>query len=70
MERDMKDMKILWDYLPERNPFAAGNDLINIWNGQHAHPNVNADNALVIGQKILDSTNGKSPEQYAFKKCN
>ena len=70
MERDMKDMKVLWDALFERNPFTMGKDLINIWNGQHAHENVNVDKALDIGRKTLEDMNGKTPEDYTFRRCN
>ena len=70
MERDMKDMKVLWDALFERNPFTMGKNLINIWNGQHAHENVNVDKALDIGRKTLEDINGKTPEDYTFRRCN
>ena len=42
----------------------------SIATGVHAHPTVNVDKAVAIGDMILTSMNGTTPAEYTFRKKN
>ncbi len=68
---DWKDtLTVLLQYLQERNPFSSDSSLRSIATGVHAHPTVNVDKAVAIGDMILTSMNGTTPAEYTFKKRN
>jgi len=67
--RDMKDTMTTLSTLAAHNPFSPDSDrLRNIMNGVNADSSVNADVAKCVGEKILSSTNGKSPTDHTFKR--
>ena len=66
----MKDITIIKDFLAERNPFSSGEDLMNIVNGMHATPEVNADRCHEVGLKILASMNDKNPANHVFRRSD
>ncbi len=68
--RDWKDTLTVLQYLQERNPFSSESSLRSIATGVHAHPTVNVDKAVAIGDMILTSMNGTTPAEYTFKKRN
>ena len=68
--RDWKDTLTVLQYLQERNPFSSDPSLRSIATGVHAHPTVNVDKAVAIGDMILTSMNGTTPAEYTFQKKN
>ena len=68
--RDWKDTLTVLQYLQERNPFSSDPSLQSIATGVHAHPTVNVDKAVAIGDMILTSMNGTTPAEYTFRKKN
>ena len=66
--RDRKDTMIVLKYLQERNPFSNDPSLRSIATGVHAHSTVNVDTTVVVGNKILESMNGKTTAEYTFRK--
>ena len=66
--RDWKDTLIVLQYLEERNPFSLISSLQSIATGVHAHPTVNVDKAVVVGNVILASMNDTTPAEYTFEK--
>ncbi len=63
--RDWKDTLTVLQFLQERNPFSSDPSLRSIATGVHAHPTVNVDKAVEIGDMIL---NGITPAEYTFQK--
>ena len=57
-------------YLQKRSPFTPDASLRNISTGVSAHSTVNADNARYVGNAILVSMEGKTVEEYTFKRKN
>ena len=57
-------------YLQERNPFSLDPSLRSISTGVHAHPTVNVDEAVAVGDMILTQMNGTIPAEYMFQKKN
>ena len=47
--RDWKDTLTILQYLQEQNPFSTDPSLLSIATGVHAHPTVNVDKAVVVG---------------------
>ena len=69
LERDWKDTTTLLNCLQERNPFSnSDSTLRNIYTGLHAQDTVNADEAQVIGNGILNRMEGETVAEYIFKK--
>lgn len=71
-KRDLQDSKIVLGYLKERNPFQTneGYALRNIHDGMEASNNVNVDESKRIGEKIIESMQGKNVADYVFKQAN
>ena len=67
---DWKDTLTVLQYLQERNPFSLNPSLRSISTGVHAHPTVNVDEAVAVGDKILIQMNGTTPAEYTFQKKN
>ena len=59
--RDWKDTLTVLQYLQERNPFSLDPNLRSISTGVHAHPTVNVDEAVAVGDMILTQMNGTTP---------
>ena len=68
--RDWKDTLTVLQYLQERNPFSLDPSLRSISTGVHAHPTVNVDEAVAVGDMILTQMNGTTPAEYTFQKKN
>ena len=68
--RDWKDTLTVLQYLQERNPFSLDPNLRSISTGVHAHPTVNVDEAVAVGDMILTQMNGITPAEYTFQKKN
>lgn len=71
-KRDLQDSKIVLGYLKERNPFQTneGYALRNMYDGMEAINNVNVDESKRIGEKIIESMQGKNVADYVFKQAN
>lgn len=69
--RDNKDIKIITEYMDERNPF-NGDDpsLKNIETGQVAENCVNQDKAKEIGENIIQLMPAQHILEYSFKRGN
>jgi hypothetical protein len=67
---DWKDTLSVLQYLQERKPFSSDPSLRCIATGVHAHPTVNVNKAVEIGEMILTSMNGTTPAEYTFQKKN
>ena len=67
---DWKDTLIVLQNLQEWNPFSLDPSLQSISTGVHAHPTVNVDEAVAIGDMILTQMNGTTPTEYTFQKTN
>ena len=69
LERDWKDTTTLLNCLQERNPFSTSDSTLRtIYTGLHAQDCVNADEAQVIGNGILNRMEGETVAEYIFKK--
>ena len=68
--RDWKDTMIVLKYLQERNPFSNDPSLRSIATGVHALSTVNVDTAAVVGNKIVESMDGKTTAEYTFEKSS
>ena len=55
---DWKDTLTVLQYLQERDPFSLDPSLRSIATGVHAHPTVNVDKAVAVGDIILTQMNG------------
>ena len=58
---DWNDTLTVLQYLQERNPFSLDPSLRSISTGVHAHPTVNVDEAVAVGDMILTQMNGNTP---------
>lgn len=67
-ERDYKDALAVMIYVLPRNPFSDKMELINIYTGEVAEKNVNAENALLTGNTIVKSMKGNMVSNYTFQK--
>jgi hypothetical protein len=67
-KRDSRDTTIFASFLAERNPFAEDECLRNIETGVSATKDVNSDRAKEIGERIIESMNGKSVSEFTFKR--
>jgi len=68
-KRDCKNTEQLVCFLRTRNPFCKDDtSLRSIVSGVVAHKSVNIENAGDIGQMILKSMQGKSINEYSFKR--
>jgi len=56
-ERDWKDTLTVLQYLQEQNPFSLDPSLRSIATGVHAHPSVNVDKVVIVGNMILTQIN-------------
>ena len=68
MEKDLSDVHQMVYYLSERNPFTGNCELYSLSTGVMANEYVNADQALLIGKKVLEQMPGKNIEKHKFKK--
>ena len=68
--RDWKDTHTILRYFQENSPFTSDNTLRNISTGVHAHPTVNVDKAEAVGRAILEDMEGKTVNEYVFKRAN
>ena len=66
--KDTEDIKLILDYISDRNPFTNDPPLRNISTGVIAEHNVNVDNADIVGQKIKDLMVGKPVDGIPFKR--
>lgn len=61
----------MYEFLSDRDPFLQDDvTLRNIYTGEEALANVNADNALRIGCNIISKMIGKSVSAYSFENVN
>ena len=68
-ERDTKDTLTIIQHFRERNPFDRDIDaLINIDNGVSAEKHVNVDESKGVGNRILESMDGKCVLDFSFRK--
>ena len=68
IERDLKDTKLLYSFLTERNPFNDDPALRNIVTGVTAADTVNAENAKAVGTAIVNKIVGKNVVEHSFRK--
>ena len=68
ISRDRKDLMTIITFLTNMSPFTHTKELRNIASGVTAAVNVNVDQALQIGEKILHSMTGMDSEKYTFRK--
>ena len=68
--RDWKDTHTILSYFQENSPFTSDNTLRNISTGVHAHATVNVDKAEAVGRAILEDMEGKTVDEYVFKRVN
>ena len=54
-------------YILPRGPFCPMKNLINIYTGDIADRNVNADEGYKIGLKIIESMTGNDIDKFIFK---
>ena len=66
----MDGISQLSEFLHTRSPFSHDATLHNIATGVTANNNVNVDIAKSIGNSILESMTGHSPEDNTFRKSN
>jgi len=67
--RDTKDMHIVLSFLRERSPFTnSETELMNIETGVTADTNVNVDEAVTIGEMIVQNMTGKVAGKFSFKR--
>ena len=55
-------------YLQDRTPFCNDSSLRSIVTGFHAHPTVNVDTAHAVGATILNSMDGRTPDEHTFRR--
>ena len=67
-KKDMADTSDLLNFLTPRDPFQKNPALYDIVTGMTADDTVNVDTAREVGEKILDSMNGKRVAEYTFRK--
>ena len=61
-----KDTLTVLQNLQEWNSFSLDPSLQRISTGVHAHPTVNVDEAVAVGEMILTQMNGTTPTEYIF----
>ena len=66
--RDWKDTLAVFHYLQDWNPFCNDSSLRSIVTGVHAHLTVNVDTAHAVGATILNSMDGRTPDEETFKR--
>ena len=66
--RDWKDTLTVLHYLQDRNPFSNDSSLRSIVTGVHAHPSVNVDTAHADGVTVLNSMDGRTPDEHTFRR--
>ena len=66
--RDWKDTLAVFHYLQDRNPFCNDSSLRSIVTGVHSHLTVNVDTAHAVGVTILNSMDGRTPDEQTFKR--
>jgi hypothetical protein len=67
--RDNKDTEIVLDYLKHASPFVGDERVLrSIATGVSSCDSCDVYDAKSTGQLILESMNGKSPDNYTFKK--
>ncbi len=67
-KRDIQDLKIVYDYLSERNIFEKIPGLRNIVDGIVSNPSCNSYLAESVGSKIIKKLEGNGSSDYVFKK--
>ena len=68
LKRDQEDMRIMTEFVAERNIF--GGDLRNIANGVTASSSVNVEDCISVGEKILLKMTDSPVKEYVFKKAD
>ena len=68
--RDRIDTHTIFNYLQENSPFTSDNSLRSISTGVRAHATVNVDKAEAVGRAILEDMEGKTVNEYVFKRVN
>lgn len=68
--RDVSDTFALITHLKERDPFTDNPSLHNIANGMTAQDGVNVEKSREIGEKNLESMEGKPVEEHTFRKAD
>ena len=66
--RDWKNTLAVLHYLHDRTPLCNDSSLRSIVTGVHAHPTVNVDTAHAVGATILNSMDGRTPDEHTFKR--
>ncbi len=66
--RDWKDTLAVFHYLQDRNPFCNDSSLRSIVTGVHVHLTVNVDRAHTVRATILNSMDGRTPDEQTFKR--
>ena len=66
--RDWKDTLAVLHYLQDRNPLCNDSSLPSIVTGVHAHRTVNVDTAHAVGATILNSMDGRTPDEHTFRR--
>ena len=71
VKRDNEDLQKIVEFLEQSSPFDKDiNNLRSISTGVSAANHCNVEQSKVIGQRILNSMEGKSVAQFSFKKCD
>ena len=68
--RDRIDTHTIFSYLQENSPFTSDNSLRSISTCLRAHATVNVDKAEAVGIAILENMEGKTVNEYVFKRAN
>lgn len=68
-KKDAEDIRVMLDYLNDRNPFNKELDLKSIASGVTASES-NVDKAKETGKKVLEKMNGKNVRDHIFKRCD
>ena len=68
--RDRIDTHTNFSYLQENSAFASDNSLRSISTVVRAHATVNVDKAEDVGRAILEDMEGKTANEYVFKRAN
>ena len=67
--RDSKDIAEIEDFLKDHNPFTLDDSsLRNIETGATADAHVNADDAKMVGEKIIEKMSNKIVMEHTFKR--
>ena len=69
-ERDVQDTNKLITVISSRTPFSSNSPLHSLDTGVCAEESVNADQALAVGEQILNTMYGCNVLDYVFKKKN